>query len=238
MSRLRRRQLPGDPAARAQPPARRPRRSHVVVPGIAGRGQLDVGAADHRHRRHDRRALAAVLPAVEHHRQADHAALDQLRARRHGDRLVRRRDRRRRADRASPLSRLAAPRTSATSPTRARSRRELGQQLGSAAGTLFAIVLLNASHDRRGRGDPGDLLRVRRRLRRQPLAAPGLLRREGLLRELHAAGVAGRRHRADPGRSARRDHDRRAGARRRAAADRDGVPAAALQRPRGARARG
>ena len=41
--------------------------------------------------------------------------------------------------------------------------------------------------------------------------------------------------RADPRRAARADHDRRTGARRRAAAQRDRVPAAAVQRPRRAR---
>ena len=51
---------------------------HFVVPAICGRRELDLGAVDHRDGRHHRRALAAVLPAVEHHRQADHAALDQL----------------------------------------------------------------------------------------------------------------------------------------------------------------
>ncbi len=54
-------------------PSLRPIAHDFFVPGIAGRRQLDLGAADHRDRRHDGRALAAVLPAVEHHRQADHA---------------------------------------------------------------------------------------------------------------------------------------------------------------------
>ena len=48
-------------------PLRRPRRP--------GRRHLDRGPADHRDRRHHRRALAAVLPAVQRHRQADHAAV-------------------------------------------------------------------------------------------------------------------------------------------------------------------
>ena len=52
----------------------------MVVPGIQGGVELDLRAADHRHRGHHRRAVAAVLPAVEHHRQAHHAAVDQLRA--------------------------------------------------------------------------------------------------------------------------------------------------------------
>ncbi len=60
--------------------------------------ELDLGAADHRHGRDHGRPLAAVLPAVEHHRQADHADVDQLRAARHLDRRGRGRGRRRRAD--------------------------------------------------------------------------------------------------------------------------------------------
>ena len=55
--RLRRRQLAGDPAVLPRPPARR-RRSPTTsfVPGHRGRRQLDLGAADHRDRRHDGRA--------------------------------------------------------------------------------------------------------------------------------------------------------------------------------------
>ena len=43
-------------------------------------------AADHRHRRHHGRAVAAVLPAVLHHRQADHAAVHAVREGRPVDR--------------------------------------------------------------------------------------------------------------------------------------------------------
>ena len=117
---------------------------HAFRPGHRRRRQLDRGAPDHRDRRNDGGALAAVLPAVEHHRQADHPALDQLRARGHGDRRVRRGDRRRRADRrhrvrvrrdarARPFSDAGGVAT------------QLGRHLGSTAGTFFAIVLLNAS---------------------------------------------------------------------------------------------
>ncbi len=67
------------------------------VPGVEGGVDVDLGAADHRDRRHDRRAVAAVLPAVEHDRQADHAAVDQLRTARHVDRRVCGRGRRGRA---------------------------------------------------------------------------------------------------------------------------------------------
>ena len=58
------------------------------------RCQLDVGPAHHRHRGHDGGPLAAVLPAVQHRRQADHPALHQLRAGRHRARLPRHRRRR------------------------------------------------------------------------------------------------------------------------------------------------
>ncbi len=72
--------------ARADPPRlRRPR--------DPGRRDLDGRPADHRSRRHDGRPLAAVLPAVERDRQADHPAVDQLRAPRHVDRRGRRRPR-------------------------------------------------------------------------------------------------------------------------------------------------
>ena len=89
-------QLPGDPAAGAGAPRLRHDRARHGDALDRRRGQLDGGAADHRDRRHHGGAVAAVLPAVQHHRQADHAALDQLRARRHGDRGVRGGDRRRR----------------------------------------------------------------------------------------------------------------------------------------------
>ncbi len=76
------RQLPGDPAADPRPPATSVRSPQdTFVPGIHGGASSTRGAADHRDRRHDGGAVAAVLSAVEHHRQADHAALDQLRAR-------------------------------------------------------------------------------------------------------------------------------------------------------------
>ena len=53
-----------------------------VVPQTAGGRQAQRrDAADHRHRRHHGRAVAAVLPAELRHRQAHHAALHALRAR-------------------------------------------------------------------------------------------------------------------------------------------------------------
>ena len=67
----------------------------LTPPRRAGRIHVDLGAAGHRHRRHDGGPLAAVLPAVQHRRQADHAPLDQLRAGRHGGGLPHHRVRRR-----------------------------------------------------------------------------------------------------------------------------------------------
>ena len=67
------------------------------------------------------------------------------------------------------------------------------------------------------------------------LAAPQLPRRQGLLRHLHRARRRRRRDRAHPARAARPDHRGRAGPRRAAAAQRQRVPAAAMQRPRGPR---
>ncbi len=59
------------PTPRADHQRRRDRR-------CAGRIQLDVNAADHWGRRNHRRAVAAVLPAVQRDRQADHSEVDQL----------------------------------------------------------------------------------------------------------------------------------------------------------------
>ena len=65
-------------------------------PERPGRLHLERGAADHRHRRHDRRTVAALLPAVQRHRQAHHAALARLREGGHRARRGRGRGRRRR----------------------------------------------------------------------------------------------------------------------------------------------
>ena len=96
--RVRGRQLARDPAVLPRPPADRRRGARLRDPRHRGRRELDLGAVDHRHGRNHGRSVAAVLPAVEHHRQADHAALDQLRARRHLDRSGGRRARRGGAD--------------------------------------------------------------------------------------------------------------------------------------------
>ena len=92
-------------------------------PGRAGRLQLHLGAPDHRHRGHDRRPVAALLPAVEHRGQADHATLDQLRARRHRRRLAGRRVRRRAAHGGRRRRLRGTRRCSASSPTPAASPR-------------------------------------------------------------------------------------------------------------------
>ena len=184
-----------------------------VRPGDPGRRQLDLGAADHRDRRHDGRALAAVLPAVEHHRQADHAALDQLRAARHLDRRVRGRARRRRADLRLRRSRFDGHPVLRPLHRRRRDRaRAATTRSGSLAGAFFAIVLLNASLIGAGAVTLATQLRVRRRVRHQELAAPQLPRGQGLLRGVRALIAGGGRDRADPRRPAGRDHRGGAGA--------------------------
>ena len=133
------------PLAIHQPPDGRAVLQGLRDPGRPGRLQLDLGAPDHRHRGHDRRAVAALLPAVEHRGQADHAALDQLRAGRHRHRLARHGVRRSPADggRGGGLRRHAAIRAlhrcRRGGPGPAALRRRRGR------GTIFAIILLNAS---------------------------------------------------------------------------------------------
>ena len=80
---FRSRQFPGHPARRIQPPPGRPGAARAGRARDSRRGQLHLCLADHRHSRYYGGALAAVLPAVQHRGQADHAALDQLRAGRH-----------------------------------------------------------------------------------------------------------------------------------------------------------
>ena len=83
---------------------------------------------------------------------------------------------------------------------------------------------------RRVRGLALQRLRDRRRARAEPLPAPGVRAGEGVLRGLRGAGRRRRRDRADPRLAARADHRGRPGPGGRAAAERDGLPAAALQR--------
>ena len=160
---------------------------HSVVPSIQGGAKLDRGAPDHRDRGHHGRAMAALLSAVEHRRQAHHAALDQLRARRHGDRGVRRGHRRRLPDvgRSVRLREyaLAGQFTDAGGVASG-----LKQYVSPIAGDLLRDRAAERFADRRRRGDAGDLIRLRRRVRRQPLVASRRQGRQALLRELHPDG--------------------------------------------------
>ena len=183
--RVRVREPARDPAVLPGAPARRHRsRTTSSIPGIAGGANSTSVLLIIAHRRDDGRAVAAVLPAVEHHRQADHAALDQLRAPRHLDRRGRRRARRRGADlrcRRSPSTALAyfghfTERR--RDRERARARARLGRRRVLRARAAQRVA------DRRRRADALDQLRVRRRVRDQELAAPQLRRREALLRDL------------------------------------------------------
>ena len=61
----------------------------LFVPGIRGGVNSTSVLLIIRDRGDDGRPLAALLPAVQHHRQEDHAALDQLRACGHRDRFLR-----------------------------------------------------------------------------------------------------------------------------------------------------
>ena len=167
----------------------------TFLPSIRGGGELDGGTADHRDRRHDGRAVAAVLPAVEHHRQADHAALDQLRARGHRDRRVRGRDRRGRDDvgRGLRARRHAAGRSLLK---RGRGRERAAPLCRPGRGRVLRDRAAQRLDDRRRVGDACDLLRIRGRVRRKPLAAPRDQGRQALLRHVHRDGRGGGRHRA------------------------------------------
>ena len=91
---------------------------------------------------------------------------------------------------------------------------------------------------RRQRGDPGHLLRRRRLLRPAALAAPPVAPGQDLPPHLRRLRPGRRRGRAHPAGAARAADHRRPGPGRDPAAQRDGVPAAAVQRPRGPRAAG
>ena len=126
--------------------------------------------------------------------------------------------------------------TSATSPTPAPSPAALQHTLGSTAGTFFAIVLLNASLIGAAALTLstsyafGDVFGTKHSLHRS------FTRREALLRDLRRDGAAAAGDRADPGRPARRDHDPVQALAGVLLPSATRVPAAAVQRPRGARA--
>ena len=113
-------------------------------PGHPGRRELDLDSADHRDGRHDRRPVAAVLSAVQHHRQADHAAMDQLRTPRHLDRCHRGGGRRGGSHRVSAFAFRHTHYFGQFSNAGATAT-GLDHVLGSIPAALFAVVLLNAS---------------------------------------------------------------------------------------------
>ena len=75
-----------DPAARALAPERPRRPPRPRRPRCRRGVQAPGGAAHDLDRRDDRRAVAAVLPAVQHRRQEDHDEVAELRAGRHDHR--------------------------------------------------------------------------------------------------------------------------------------------------------
>ena len=208
-----------------------------VVPHVAGRDDLRCGVADHRHRRHHRGALAAVLPAVQHRRQTHHPPLHRLRTRRHRPRRRRRRGRRRRDRDDRRLGRPLHQHSRAVSPTPAPSPHLLGGHSG-VLGSLFAIVLLDASIIGAAAVTLatsyafGDVFGLKHSLHRS------FARRQTVLPVLLRDGRGRRGDRAHPRRPARVDHHRRAGTGRTVAAQRQRVSAAVVQRPRSAGAVG
>jgi len=136
-----------------------------------------------------RSPVAAVLPAVEHRRQADHAPVDQLRAGRHrtGSFIT--------VAAAALLMAVVAAAfagraTSATSPTPAAWPRACSTWSAGPPGRSSPSSCSTPRSSGRG-GDPVHQLRLRRRLRGPPLAAPWLAGRQVLLRCLHGDGGAG-----------------------------------------------
>ena len=111
----------------------------------------------------------------------------------------------------------------------------LDHTLGSTAGAFFAVILLNASLIGAGALTLSTSYAFGDVFGMQVLAAPQLQRREDVLRDLRRHDRRGGRDRADPRRPAGRDHGGRAGAGGDAAALRERLPAAALQRPGSAR---
>ena len=175
-----------------------------------------------------------VLPAVERDRQADHAAVYPLRARGHLPRLAgrgRRRGGDPGRDRLRGRGHLA---WSATSPTRSASPSAFGAKSGF-LGAVFALVLLDASIIGAAAVTLstsyafGDVFNIKHSLHRKFRDA------KAFYASYTAIVVLAAGDRADARRAARPAHHRGAGAGRRAAAERERVLAAAVQRPRGAR---
>ena len=111
----------------------------------------------------------------------------------------------------------------------------LSAYAGHAAGAMFAVALLDASMIGAFAVSLSTAYAVGDMLGPEALAAPRREAGKGLLRDVRGADRARRRDRADPRLPARAAHRRRAGAGRRAAAERDGLPAVALQRQGSAR---
>ena len=144
-ARVHRGELPRHPAGHLRPSPRRAGAEALRDARGRGRVQLHLHPAHHRRGRHHGGSVAVVLPAVQHRGQAHHAPLDQLRAGRHRAGVVHHRSgrqpdhhHRRLRLRPHPCAREGSP-TPAVSPT------ALDRYLGNATGTLFAIILLNAS---------------------------------------------------------------------------------------------
>src|SRR5271163_742896 len=183
----------------------------------------------HRRRRHHRRAMAVVLPAELCHRQAHHPALHQIRAPRS---LARNRagHRRRGRDhrvhggdlRWTPRVRQFHRRGRHRGRARKICRQDRGRDVCHRANRRGA--------DRRVGGDAVDGLRARRRVFGPPFAASARRRCKGLLHRLFPADRDRRGDRADPRLSTRAPHRGCPSARRRVAAERDRIPAAAVQR--------
>ena len=175
--------------------------------------------------------VAAVLPAVVRHRQADHPAVHAVRegrpvdrhrhrGRRRGGRHGRGRRRVRRHPGLRELHRRRGAWPRAWPPT-----------AGRGGGVLFAVALLDASIIGAFAVSLATAYAIERRAGPEALPAPRRRAGQGVLRGVRAADRGGRGHRADPRRPARAADRGRAGPGRGAAALGDGVPAAAVQRP-------
>ena len=191
-----------------------------VVPGHARRRRPAVhrDAAGHRHRRHDGRALAAVLPAELRHRQADHPAVHEVREGRPVDRH------RHRGASAPPRS-WASPRPRSRAPRGRQLHRRRRARRGArrpTAGTWSASCSRSrCSTPRSSAPSPsrcpprtriGDVFGLNHSLHR------GVKQAKGFYARLRRADRGRRDHRAHPRLAARPAHQGRAGAGRGAAA--------------------